>query len=298
MNMQFTKSHNHLICIDSDGCAIDGMTIKHQKCFGPAFIEEFGLERYCEELLSYWNKINLYEKTRGINRFKGLHNILLYAISRKMLDMDVTPLSKWVSETKELSNRSLQCAYVEQSAPILEKALHWSERVNSKIDGLKCSEKCAFPGVRETLRLAHAQAEIAVISAANAAAVDQEWSYNGLLETVDIKMTQEYGNKESCIHLLKELGYHAHNIVMLGDAPGDLMAAQENGILFYPIVVNQEVSSWEIFRESVLPAFLCGMYTQEMMNTYVRTFLDNLQCKNEMITDKGYDSSLMSEGGN
>ena len=45
MDIQLVKARDYLLCVDSDGCAIDGMTIKHKKCFGPAFIEEFGLER-------------------------------------------------------------------------------------------------------------------------------------------------------------------------------------------------------------------------------------------------------------
>lgn len=38
---------------------------------------------------------------------------------------------------------------------------------------------------------------------------------------------------------------------MCGDAPGDEKAANENGVLFYPILVRSEEASWE-----ALPAFL------------------------------------------
>ena len=34
----------YLICIDSDGCAMDTMNSKHEQCFGPAMIEIWGLE--------------------------------------------------------------------------------------------------------------------------------------------------------------------------------------------------------------------------------------------------------------
>ena len=30
----FTKENEYLICIDSDGCAMDTMDIKHISCFG------------------------------------------------------------------------------------------------------------------------------------------------------------------------------------------------------------------------------------------------------------------------
>ena len=277
MDIQLVKARDYLLCVDSDGCAIDGMTIKHKKCFGPAFIEEFGLERYREELLSYWERVNLYEMTRGINRFRGLLSILEYATHKHMIVLDFTALKEWVLNTKELSNRSLQSAYEMMGAQILKKALKWSQRVNAKVGALKNSEKRAFDGVRETLLVAHAQADIAVISAANAAAVDDEWGYNGLLGVGDAKMTQEYGNKEACIRLVKGLGYDAQNVIMVGDAPGDLVAAQANGVQFYPIMAGQEVRSWTIFREAVLPAFLCGKYTSVMMNVYIKDFLRNLQ---------------------
>ena len=68
----YEKDKEYLICIDSDGCAMDTMDVKHIRCFGPEWIKTFGLEKYQEEGLEYWNKINLYSKTRGINRFKGL----------------------------------------------------------------------------------------------------------------------------------------------------------------------------------------------------------------------------------
>ena len=35
-----------LVCIDSDGTAMDTMTIKHQRCFGPLIIPTWKLENY------------------------------------------------------------------------------------------------------------------------------------------------------------------------------------------------------------------------------------------------------------
>ena len=42
----FEKKRDYLICIDSDGCAIDSMDIKHFRCFGPCMVNEWGLEAY------------------------------------------------------------------------------------------------------------------------------------------------------------------------------------------------------------------------------------------------------------
>ena len=68
----FQKTSDYMICIDSDGCAMDTMEVKHRKCFGPQWIYTFGLDAHYEECMSLWLKINLYSITRGINRFKGL----------------------------------------------------------------------------------------------------------------------------------------------------------------------------------------------------------------------------------
>ena len=68
----YLKQKDYLICVDSDGCAIDSMDIKHYRCFGPCMVEEWNLSTWNDEILKRWNDINLYTKTRGINRFKGL----------------------------------------------------------------------------------------------------------------------------------------------------------------------------------------------------------------------------------
>ena len=40
----FARQHDYLICVDSDGCAVDTMDIKHKRCFGPCMVAEWGLE--------------------------------------------------------------------------------------------------------------------------------------------------------------------------------------------------------------------------------------------------------------
>ena len=41
---QFTRKKDFLICVDSDGCAMDTMDIKHFRCFGPCLVEEWNLK--------------------------------------------------------------------------------------------------------------------------------------------------------------------------------------------------------------------------------------------------------------
>ena len=47
MDLQtFKKRKEFLVCIDSDGCAIDSMNIKHINCFGPEMVGEWALDEW------------------------------------------------------------------------------------------------------------------------------------------------------------------------------------------------------------------------------------------------------------
>ena len=100
----FQKKKEWLFCIDSDGCAMDTMDIKHIRCFGPCMVEEWGLSEWKAPILERWNEINLYTMTRGINRFKGLAKALKEIDASYCRIEDVSVLGKWVDESPELSN--------------------------------------------------------------------------------------------------------------------------------------------------------------------------------------------------
>ena len=38
---QFTKQKQFLVCVDSDGCAMDTMNVKHERFFGPLAADEY-----------------------------------------------------------------------------------------------------------------------------------------------------------------------------------------------------------------------------------------------------------------
>ena len=100
----FNKSKDFLICVDSDGCIMDTMDIKHFKCFGPCMVKEWGLEQWQDEILNRWNDINLYTMTRGINRFAGL-SMALSEINEKYCRIEgIEEFVQWANNAKELSN--------------------------------------------------------------------------------------------------------------------------------------------------------------------------------------------------
>lgn len=238
---QFKKKKRYLLCVDSDGCAMDTMNIKHIKCFGPQFAEVFDITKNREAVLNRWNDINLYSITRGINRFKGLAQILceLYPKSAPCIEF-----KEWTDCAKELSESSLKAKIEEGGGEIFKKALLWSQRTNAAIGALPAEEKKAFDGVWEALNGARAAFDIAIVSSANFAAVKEEWERCSLLGLTDCLTTQQDGSKAYCIAELIKKGYDPSDAVMVGDAMGDLEAAEKNGISFYPILVNHEAESW------------------------------------------------------
>lgn len=272
----FIKKKDFLICIDSDGCAIDTMDIKHIKCFGPCMVTEWNLEEWKEPILERWNEVNLYTLTRGINRFKGLA-VALIEINEKYITIEgLDEFVRWTEETKELSNESLEVEIEKTNNICLKKALEWSKSVNKSIDLLSDDEKCPFEGVKEAIILAKKVADIAIVSSANEKAVLDEWNKHGLLENVDIVLTQNIGSKSYCINKLIAKGYSRNNVLMVGDALGDLKAAEENEALYYPIMVRKEKESWIRFSKEALERFTSNSYYGEYQEKVIAEFKANL----------------------
>lgn len=272
----FAKQKDYLICVDSDGCAMDTMDIKHFRCFGPCMVEEWGLEEWAEPILNRWNTINLYSGTRGINRFKGLA-MALTEIDKVYRPIEgVAELTAWAEHAPELSNQAIAEAAKTAKGPALAKALAWSKKVNAAIDALPESDKKPFPGVAEALAAAHKRADVAIVSSANREAVEEEWTRCGLLPSVDVLCCQDSGSKAACIAQLKAKGYDPAHILMVGDAPGDQAAAGKNGVMFYPILARHEADSWAEFTAKALPALLSGSYGpygQEMAKRFEKNLL-------------------------
>lgn len=273
----YKKQKDFLVCVDSDGCAMDTMDIKHIRCFGPCMVTEWGLEQWKEEILDRWNEINLYTMTRGINRFKGLSMALQEIHEKYTAIEDLKTLVDWVEKSPELSNNALQKAIDENpDSLILKKALSWSKAVNASITELPDEVKQPFAGVKEALAYAHEAADVAIVSSANIDAVMEEWEKYGLLPHTDIVLAQDAGSKAFCIGELLKAGYAPDHVVMCGDAPGDLDAAKKNGVFYYPILVKKEKESWEEFVAQGRDHLLNGTFAGEYQQQKIEEFLKNL----------------------
>ena len=274
---EYRKRHEYLVCVDSDGCAMDTMDIKHFHCFGPCMITEWGLEEWEKSILDRWNEVNLYTMTRGINRFKGLAIALTEVNAQYRPIEDLNTLCQWAETSPTLSNDALRQAIdANPSSTSLPKALRWSIAVNRSIQALPESKIKPFALAREALAFAHKKADVAIVSSANLGAVLEEWEKHGLLPHTDIVLAQNVGSKAFCIAELLKKGYDPDKVLMCGDAPGDLQAAEMNGVFYFPILVRKEKESWEEFMAEGFGHLLDGTYAGTYQDKKTAAFLHNL----------------------
>lgn len=252
--MEFSRTKEYLICVDSDGCVMDTMNRKHFECFGPKIIEEWNLEKYETMILEIWNEQNLFSRTRGINRFLGL-SLLFQTLHIKGITIPgQEEFAQWCKTTTSLSNDTLKKEIVQNTNICLNKALSWSYKVNESIQMLK-KVNCVFPNAKETLRKIHEKADVVIVSSANQEAILEEWYRLDCMKYADMLCGQEAGTKSVCIAKLQKF-YEKDHVLMIGDALSDLQAAQDNGVAFYPILAGREADSWKRLKEDVLDKFL------------------------------------------
>ena len=168
----FEKTSDYAVCIDSDGCAMDTMEVKHRECFGPQWIYTYGLDEHFDACMELWLSINLYSITRGINRFKGLALALEETKKRGWCDVEgLEEFVTWTKEAKELSNPALLALTQKVENPCIEKALLWSIRTNRAIHGLPANDM-PFPNVKWAMDEMCKKADLTAVSSANGEAVE------------------------------------------------------------------------------------------------------------------------------
>ena len=278
LNMKPTKEY--LVCVDSDGCVFDNMELKHKECFCPATVNVWGLQsvsRYAREAAEF---VNLYSKTRGMNRFPAVVRTLELLGARKEAQErgyvcpDLTPLKQWIEETDSLSAKGIR-EYAEAHGgdldPILATAARWSAEVDENIERI-VHGVAPLPGVKEAFAEIAQFADIVIVSATPHEAIVREWGAQGLLEHITVVAGQELGTKKECIRKAMEGKYTVDKVLMVGDAPGDHSAAEGNGVLFYPIIPGQEVESWSRLRGEAADKFHEGTYAGDYMNDMLTRF--------------------------
>lgn len=272
---EFRKTRDFLICIDSDGCVMDTMDVKHMRCFGPCLVYEWDLGEYREEIIRLWRKVNLLSVSRGVNRFQGLAQVLKNIHENYTQVEGLEGYLGWAGSAQELSDKSLEEAYEKTGNICMKKAMDWSRLVNQSMAMVSDTKKPPFEGTEDALRLAREQADIVILTAANRQEVNKEWEVFELAQYTDLLMAQEDGRKEECLKELLEKGYEKDHVLIVGDAPADLAAAQAAGVLFYPILAYQERESWENFSEA-LDHFTNEDYAGSYQEERIKEFQENL----------------------
>lgn len=273
---EFQPAQEFFVGIDSDGCVFDTMEIKHKECFTPQFIKHFRLQPVSKYAREAWDFVNLYSKTRGINRFPALSNALnLLAERAEVQARGVQPfktdsLDAWIAREPKLTNRTLELA-IADGATDLAPVLEWSHAVNAAIEDMVFGVP-PFPLVRDCLQRLTERVDAIVVSQTPTPALEREWEEHGINGYVRLIAGQELGSKTDHLKLAAGGKYPPKHVLMIGDAPGDFKAAKANNALFFPIVPGGEEASWQRFDDEGLDRFLNLQFAGEYEEALIREF--------------------------
>jgi phosphoglycolate phosphatase-like HAD superfamily hydrolase len=272
---EISKKHDFLVGIDSDGCAFDTMEVKHKECFIPNIIHHYhlaGVSKYAREAAEF---VNLYSKSRGINRFPALIEALEHLRDRpeviaRGVSIRIPPsLVSWVKRETKLANPALAAAVKTSGDADLGQALAWSMDVNETIEKVVHGVP-PFPFVRECLEKLLPAADLFVVSATPNEALEREWQEHDLAKFVAAICGQESGTKKESLANAKK--YPPGHTLMIGDAPGDYQAAVANDALFYPINPGAEDVSWRGLFEEGIDRFLAGTFAGDYQKRLLAEF--------------------------
>ncbi|QDU38333.1 Phosphoglycolate phosphatase [Maioricimonas rarisocia] len=273
----FSKEHDFLVGVDSDGCAFDSMEIKHKECFIPNFIKHMGLQpisKYAREACEF---TNLYSKTRGANRFPAYLLALDLLEERDEVKRRNVTLPRlqgvrdWVERETKLGTKTIGPEAEKTGDEDLKQAYTWSKAVDDAVNEMVHGVP-PFPGVQDALAKMNAQADVIVCSATPNGALQKEWKEHGIDEFVKAICGQESGSKKESLSACKEMGYDTDKMLMIGDAPGDMKAAKAVGALFFPINPGHEEESWVRFNQEALDRFFAGTYAGEYEEKLIAEF--------------------------
>jgi phosphoglycolate phosphatase-like HAD superfamily hydrolase len=263
--------------IDSDGCVFDSMEIKHKECFCPQFVNHYGLQAVSKYAREVWEFVNLYSKTRGVNRFRAVTRALDLISDRRETKARAVKVPRlegirqWVERETKLGNPTLKAELDRTHDPDLERAYAWSIEVNETIAKI-VHDVPPFPYVRECLEKMKGKADAVVVSQTPFEALKREWEEHGIDSHVRAIAGQEMGTKTEHITFTGKDKYPSEKMLMIGDAPGDLKAARANGCLFFPVNPGAEEDSWKRLYEEGLDRFFAGTYAGDYEKALIDEF--------------------------
>jgi phosphoglycolate phosphatase-like HAD superfamily hydrolase len=225
--------------------------------------------------------VNLYSKWRGINRFPALTMTLDLLRDRSDVTRRGVRISRlagvvdWIARESKLGMPALKAEVVRTNDPDLALTYEWSQAVNEAVDSMVRGVP-PFPFVRESLDKLSAVADVIVCSATPGGALKKEWEEHGIAPYAAAICGQEVGSKKEILAQAAKHGYHAQNVLMIGDAPGDMAAAKAVGAHFFPTNPGNEDASWERFFREACDRFLAGQFGGEYEQALAAEFEEYL----------------------
>lgn len=265
--INFLPKFDTFVGIDSDGCIFDTMEIKQKDFFHPHIIRRWGLEAIEPQVRAAAEFVYLYSTYRGLNRFLGLCKTMEllqdWPDARDNATLpDPTDLRIYCDSGLPLSNATIQSEAERTGSKILGQAHDWSIELNQDIDE-NMPDPPPFLGTEKALQRIQKCSDAIVISQTQAIALLKDWYRDDLAQYVSVIAGPELGSKVDHFTMAAVNRYPTNAILMIGDAPGDMVTAQTIGCNFYPINPGHEVESWERFMDEAYTEFLSGGFSDE-----------------------------------
>jgi HAD superfamily hydrolase (TIGR01549 family) len=153
----------------------------------------------------------------------------------------------------------------------LARLLAWSLAVNENVARVAKNIQ-PFKGVRASLDKIRAHADLIIVSQTPEDALVREWHEHGLEKYPVVIAGQELGTKADHLMLAAGKKYAAPRVLMIGDALGDLQAAETARALFFPINPGHEEASWQRLFDEAFDKFLAGTFAGDYQAGRVQEF--------------------------
>ena len=275
--VDFTPTKDFFVGIDSDGCAMDAMDIKHQECFTPSYIKAWDLQPISTLARQTAIFVNLGCITRGLNRWLALRQVLdllrdrAEVAERGVVIPDYPELTDFIESEYPLSDKGIAAYAAAHPSATADRMIAWGNDVNARIADMV--HGCGpFPGVREAMAAMYEDVDEMTVSATPLEALKREWTEHGIAQYMHVIAGQEMGSKAEHVQYAAKGKYDDTHIMLIGDAPGDRDAAAKVDCLYYPILPGEEKRSWARFKDEALGRFLDGTFAGEYQQQLIDEF--------------------------
>ncbi|WP_286263824.1 AAA family ATPase [Brooklawnia propionicigenes] len=177
--VEFVPTKDFFVGIDSDGCAMDAMDIKHQECFTPCYIKYWDLQPISTIARETAIFVNLGSVTRGLNRWLALRQLLdLLRDRADVAERGVTipeypELTDFIESPYPLSDSGIAAWAAANPSATAERMIAWGNAVNASIAAMV--HGCGpFPGVREAMHAMYGHVDEITVSATPMEALRRE----------------------------------------------------------------------------------------------------------------------------